>query len=294
MGALTDEMHKPMHRRMEGGGMKRLILILIALSVSGWGGVQLGGGVEAAAPPAGGWTLDDQFAAEIAGWAARNGGACSNVSGELQLASGGGICHYTDGSGDGDNPTTEDHWVVMEYGASANLNAGVGVRHATSGTPGTGVYNYTARCDGNGLTIRICNSDDSCTSLADEAGGCSIAAGAQIALMVAGAHDTTDEICAWWWDAGSETWNDPTTWKSADFCVSGSATTPLIDAYGIDTTTATKEDWDVVGCGGAGTGSPTSTNCGSRGYPVSGQTHISYYSGDGNTHSAEWLVAGDL
>jgi hypothetical protein len=149
----------------------------------------------------------------------------------------------------------------------------------TSGDP-EGFYNYVVRCQQGTsiITIRACDDDAECLTIAD-AVTCGSSTGDNIALMVEGEGDDT-ELCAWEWDQGSETWDDPSTWKNASFCVSE-------DGIGL---LAARSD-----CGGEtvcevwGSNGPDDL----KGFPADTQNDVGLYTGNNAVVSWEWFMAGD-
>ena len=266
--------------------MKRLILILIAFTVSGWGGVQLGGGVEAAGGgPAGpSLTLDDAFAANNTDWSCRNGATLNTWAGGELSTSDSGACIYdedTDTGGHGNLPLTADHWIVAEVGTVTQDNIGFGVR-VLKATPGPSDYNYVMRCTGAVLAFRKCHSDSNCVDLhsVPTTETCTAATGDQYALMVAGTGTST-ELCGWYWAAADDeptTWSDPGDWGEADICMGGPATmTLLADYVGAGTT---ESAWD-------------SAPIAPRGYSNT-NNGVTLYIGQVGEIEWAWMMAGDL
>ena len=223
--------------RMEGGGMKRLILILIALSVSGWGGVQLGGGVEAVGGgPAGVTvTLNEDFSTSVtADYDSWNGATCAITTGVFTIEDS-GICHPNTDAAPIEHPTTLDQWVFFRqpsFGGGAAT--GVAFRVEGDGTePTNAEENYAIRCSTN-MIVRDCNTGDVCTTFYDSGIACNNTDDAY-GIAVAGTGSST-EWCGWFWDTGGPTiaTQDIDDWGDADFCVRVGYTSgemALLDGY---------------------------------------------------------------
>jgi hypothetical protein len=207
------------------------------------------------------------------------GSSCAVSTGVL-TAPGSGLCHYPIAGGErvGTHPTTHNHWAAAKFSSTNGDSFGVAVR-VKSSDPGGGDYNYVGRCSGGAIQLRVCHSGDNCADLG--AGGtCNNTTNSKIALMVAGTEAAT-ELCGWSWASAADEgdWSDPATWKTADFCVAADTTLNLLDDVAAD------EDVDVWAGGGPGT---------LRGWPDTGNTNISLYSGIGQARDWDWLRGGDI
>ncbi len=290
----------------------RLLLILFALLCCAWNPNQLAGGADVTGPtasptvsptvsptstptstatptstPGGGpsVTLDDDFATDNGDWAQRSGlTVCGVADGEMSFADEDGICHYTQGSS-GSQPTSVNQWAVQEIGTVGESHTGIAVR-GKSTLPGTDDYNYVARCTGTLLLIRVCDSDISCQTLGD-GGTCFAQEGDQIAIAVSGTGTST-EICAWWWVAGTETWSDPTTWKSADFCVSDDGLINNADMTPVAGTPSVIEDW------GSNSNECLGAPDACKGYADTYKDTSPYAGSIAGIWDVEWFISGDL
>ncbi len=292
--------------------MPRLALILAALLCCAWNPNQLAGGPDVAGPtptptvsptatssptvsptatptatPGGApfVRLDDDFATDNSDWAARSGSTgCGVADGEMSFLADDGICHYTEGSS-GSQPTSVDQWAVQEIGTVGEGHTGIAVR-GKSTAPGGSDYNYVVRCTGTLITLRVCHSDINCSTLGD-GGDCFWGVGDQLAIAVSGTGTST-EICGWYWEAGAETWEDPTTWKSADFCVSDDGLINNANMTPVAGTPSTIEDWgsNSNGCGGA------PDVC--LGYADTDKDTSPYAGSNAGIWDVNWFISGDL
>lgn len=264
-------------------------LIILAAIAANAGGTARRFPVLAAGGGGGGptTTLDDDFASDVTGWSNRSGatGCANNPAGELEIT-GSGACIYS-GSSEGTQPTTANQWAVFESGTVGSENRGPGLR-ALDSAPGGTDYSYVVRCTSNVILIRVCDSDDNCTTIADGS-SCEASVGDQMAAMVSGTGAST-EICAWSWDSldtDPSDWADPTTWGSADFCVTDTGSVSALSSYAAS---ATIEDWGTNSnaCGGA----PTAC----KGYAdgASGSRNVTAYSGSSGDGNFNWFIAGEL
>lgn len=252
-------------------------IAISGVAISGVTLAILGGG---ASPTA---TLNDQFTDDTTGWATRSGMTSCTHSGSTLQANGQGECHYS-GSDDGVQPTDKKQWAILRWDTQSE-HKGVFLR-AISGTtnPTNSEYQYAVRCSAAAFHIRICDSGDVCSTIANVNGGgtCDDEGGDWIALMVAGQGDST-ELCAWWFDTLSppSTSTDPTDWGFADYCVMANTPISLLSEF-VDGGT-TEVGW------GASLG-PDDL----KGFPVDGQVDTGIYAGTGNTDGIKQFIAGDL
>ena len=230
--------------------MKRLILILIALSVSGWGGVQLGGGVEAAAGGGGATiTAYDTFASDkSADWEAWGGSSCVGAVGWFTINTDAGACHPKTSAYP--PPSTPDHWIFVEGNVNGEYFIGPSFRLKSTEPTLSTEHNYVLRCNSTNYAMRSCSSDATdggadCTDTHVFAQACDGTIEAQ-AVAVAGAGAST-EICFWFWDGASGvdvSTETPENWGNADECLKDGLTTgdPMTllaafeDCEGADTT----------------------------------------------------------
>jgi hypothetical protein len=230
-------------------------------------------------------TLNDDFSADNGNWATRSGmWYCNIVAGELETEDI-GICHYS-GADQGTQPTSRNQWALLEHGANPINHRGPVLRVASgSSNPGSGVYNYAARCSGD-LLIRSCNSDAVCLDIAAIGSDCDNIEGDQIALAVDGEGDLT-ELCVWYWidgvDSDPSDWTDPTTWGNPDLCTSADGNIDNDNMLAVIDTVPE----DIVNWGSTG---PDDR----YGFPDEGQTDIGIYSGGSGEWNIEWVMAGDL
>jgi len=220
--------------------MKRLILILIAFAVSGWGGVQLGGGVEAAPAGGGGFALSfsDLHDADHSDWVGYGVTCTENAgsSGDLSLGdAAGGSCNFTGSS----QPTTADQWGFVEFGATADFS-GPALRTKNGDMTGT-EYFYATRWEATNVVIRVCDGDSNdgdCstigTGFAHGLGGA--LTGDAMIFAVVGTGDNT-VLCSWLFEAIGSTdyWTDQTNWGNATYCANDDGTpespSTVLDAY---------------------------------------------------------------
>ena len=246
---------------MEGGGMKRLILILIALGVSGWGGVQLGGGVEAAGGGPAGVTvalyddMADDSDAEYEAWAGTTPTCIWTESSPSFFAvTLTGACHPLE-SGEFSNPTDHDQWALVRFngevtaGYQTYRGPALRLESDAAGAPTASEFNYVMRCNGSFIELRDCHTSSNCATFHTTALACTDGAGKAddvFGFAVAGTGSAT-EWCVWFWDTGGPTMasQDIDDWGPADECVSDDAITTgdpmlLLSAYedceGADTT----------------------------------------------------------
>ena len=218
--------------------MKRLILILIALSVSGWGGVQLGGGVEAAAP-AGGVAWTDTFTRtnntditancttpaegpnDVCDWDEVSGGV--EISTNTLISTGAVVFQVSSGLG----TDTLAHHSAATFTTGATVgNAGPLVR-ATGGS-GTADCFYTFRYnDTSNFSLRACHSGTSCADIAAVTNtemGTAMASGDAIGLSVSADTGNGIDFTLYKWDAADAP-DDFASWSSATtiwtICTSG-------------------------------------------------------------------------
>lgn len=227
-------------------------------------------------------TLFDEFAIDADDWDGRNGQTCGFNSGQLTLSAATGVCHYS-GSDHGTQPTDRNQWAIVEIGSFAEQHTGVGLRHSNV-TATTAEFNYVVRCSASLVTIRVCDSDADCLTIAD-LGACTNLNGDQLALMVAGENDNT-ELCGWYW-AAAETdpsFENPSLWNDPEFCVTENGTIDLLTDF---VGSATIEDWDTAGgC--------APDECTDKDFPAVAQKDVTVYSGTTNASSMNQFGAGNL
>ncbi len=247
-------------------------------------------------PGEGAVTLDDDFESAHA-WSPRSGPSltCSwDPSGELAFNAYQGVCHYASDVGDGATdppgfqPSTDDQWGVFEFGSVPSQHTGIALRlKAGNGDPGSSTFNYALRCSDREITIRNCQSDATCETIA--AGStCDYEEGDRMGFMVALTGQDT-ELCGYYWDSlddAPSNWDNPGTWGDADFCVSeDAAITALAGFTGGGTVFQDWHIWDP----------PTATGPDDLyGFPLASQTDVAMYNGWNVAWTAEWMAAGDL
>ncbi len=240
-------------------------------------------------------TLDDPFINPYA-WLPRSNArlTCGWSGEELVFNAEHGVCHYASDAGDGatdppgSQPGSYDQWGVFEFGSVESPNVGIALRlQAGVGDPGVGVFNYAMRCSGDDITIRNCEEDAICATIA-AGGSCDYADGDQMGFIVAGTGVNT-ELCGYHWaiiDEDPTDWGNPTTWGDADFCTSADGSIVTLAAFtGGGTVIQDWHDWDPV--------NPTGPDD-LYGFPLVSQTDVGMYSGWDVAWSVEWMMAGDL
>ena len=281
---------------------RTVVLILIALAVSGWGGVQLGGGVEAAGGGPAGVTvalyddMADDSDAGYEGWGTSTTCTWVDTTPNVLEIINTGVCHPLE-SGEFSNPTDHDQWALVRFNAETADNyqtyrgPALRLESDAAGAPTDQEFNYVMRCNGSFIELRSCHTSSSCTTFHLTSIACVDGAGMADdthGFAVAGTGSAT-EWCVWFWDTGGPTMasQDIDNWGPADECVSDDAITTgdpmlLLSAY---------ED-----CEGADTTLCKTRTGGTPNYADdTGNTDVGLYSGtdSGTGRFAEWQ-AGNL
>jgi hypothetical protein len=238
--------------------------------------------------PGGSWavTFDTTHDSASGDWEGY-GITCTEGSGVLDYTeTDQGSCNFT-GTGEGNaQPTDDDQWGFMEFGAAVDY---VGpMLRSTSGNMATGEFAYAARGSGDSLIeIRVCDgdlNDSDCTTMGEgiNPGDDPGEAGDGILFAVAGEGDNT-VLCMWAFDVvGATDYCDSANWGLAHICMNDDQT-PLSPGSKLD---------DFINCstticlswGGDG---PDQSE---KGFPVTTQYNVRAYSGstasdDFSTHT---------